>query len=221
MLQTELSRSQSTIMILTTVLILAIQQVSALQHPRPPPSLSWDVYLQPQIPVSSDSANLSFSPTAFTLIQGPTSAVLVDTPFTYSTTSTFIDWLSEKLSGKKLEYIYITHGHGDHFFGIPLLQEAFPGVEVVATAGTLAHMNEQLSQPFYDEFWNLGFPGQIPPQNLSTVQPLGRDGEFEVDGHVFKAVQVGQTDTYNSTVLHVPDLDLVVTGDAVYGECFQ
>ena len=54
-----------------------------------------------------------------------------------------------------------------------------------------------------------------------TFTVLSRNGEFWVDGHVVRAVEVGQSDTYNTTVLHVPSLDLVVTGDVVYGECFQ
>lgn len=34
-------------------------------------------------------------------------------------------------------------------------------------------------------------------------------------------VEVGQSDTYNTSVVHVPSLELVVTGDAVYGSCYQ
>ena len=36
--------------------------------------------------------------------------------------------------------------------------------------------------------------------------------------HTLRAVELGQEDTYDSTVLHVPDLDLVLGGDAVYGD---
>jgi glyoxylase-like metal-dependent hydrolase (beta-lactamase superfamily II) len=208
-------------MLLTTLsLLVSVLQVSAAHFPQPSSGLEWDVYLQSPVPVAN-TTNLSFSPTAFTLIQGPTSAVLVDTTFTYTTTATLIRWLSKKLAGRKLAYLYITHGHGDHFFGIPLIQEAFPGVKVVATPETIVHMYQQIAEPFYSRFWEQGFPGQIPPQDFSTIQPLGHEDTFTIDHHVFRAVQVGQTDTYNTTVLHVPDLDLVVAGDAVYGECFQ
>jgi glyoxylase-like metal-dependent hydrolase (beta-lactamase superfamily II) len=179
-----------------------------------------DVYLQSPVPVANTD-NLSFSLTAFMLIQGPTSAVLVDTTFTYATTATFIQWLSEKLVGKKLAYIYVAHGHGDHFFGIPLIQKAFPGLKVVVTPETIAYMYQQIAEPFYSQFWEPGFQEQIPPQGLSTIQPLGYGGTFTVDHRVFKAVPVGQTDIYNTTVLYVPDLDLVVAGDTVYREHLQ
>jgi glyoxylase-like metal-dependent hydrolase (beta-lactamase superfamily II) len=34
-------------------------------------------------------------------------------------------------------------------------------------------------------------------------------------------VEVGQADTYNSTVLSIPSLSLAITGDVVYGHCHQ
>jgi glyoxylase-like metal-dependent hydrolase (beta-lactamase superfamily II) len=42
-----------------------------------------------------------------------------------------------------------------------------------------------------------------------------------LENHVMHALEVGQGDTSNATVLHVPSLDLVVTGDVAYGNCFQ
>ena len=40
---------------------------------------------------------------------------------------------------------------------------------------------------------------------------------FDLEGHTFRAVEAGHTDTLDTTVLHVPDLHLVVAGDVVYG----
>lgn len=91
----------------------------------------------------------------------------------------------------------------------------------MATNRTIAHVNEQIAPESLVDFWGEYFPdGQIPAQT-ETIKPLPSNGEFYLEGHLLKAVEVGQSDTYNTTVLHVPDLDLVVTGDAVYGECFQ
>jgi len=50
---------------------------------------------------------------------------------------------------------------------------------------------------------------------------LAASEEFDLEGDILRSVSVDQTDTSNTTVLHVPSLDLVVTGDEVYGECFQ
>ena len=44
---------------------------------------------------------------------------------------------------------------------------------------------------------------------------------FELEGHRLVAVDVGHTDTDDTTVLHVPDLGLVVAGDAAYNGVHQ
>jgi Metallo-beta-lactamase superfamily len=44
---------------------------------------------------------------------------------------------------------------------------------------------------------------------------------FAIEGHTFRAIEVGHTDTVDTTVLHVPDIHLVVAGDAVYGDVHQ
>ena len=60
-----------------------------------------------------------------TLIYGDRDAVLVDTFLSAEQTRELVDWIAA--SGKNLTAIYVTHAHGDHFFGIGMLEERFPG----------------------------------------------------------------------------------------------
>ena len=53
------------------------------------------------------------------LIYGKRDAVLVDTFLTKEQSQKLVNWVVE--SGKNLTAIYVTHGHGDHFFGIGAL----------------------------------------------------------------------------------------------------
>jgi glyoxylase-like metal-dependent hydrolase (beta-lactamase superfamily II) len=63
--------------------------------------------------------------------------VPVDPPMTTAQAAEVGDWVAA--SGRNLRQIYVTHRHGDHWFGaIPLLQR-FPGVTVTATKGTTKH----------------------------------------------------------------------------------
>lgn len=201
-----------------SLVLLLLQTASTSQTPSSP--LNWDVYLAPAVHVNTTTGNYSFSQTAFTLIHGASTAILVDAPTTIASTNLLADWIERTIPGKKLTSVYITHGHGDHFFGIPVLQKRFPELKALATADVIAHAKLQIQPDSFDEFWGYLFPGQIAPQTQSWTE-LPSFGAFTLEGHTLKAVPVGQTDTFNTTVLHVPDLAMVVAGDTVYGEYFQ
>src|SRR5690349_5943549 len=78
-----------------------------------------------------------FSPMASTLICGDADAVLIDAGLTVDHARVLGDWIAAK--GRNLTDIFITHGHGDHWFAAGPLAERF-GARVVASAGTVAQM---------------------------------------------------------------------------------
>jgi glyoxylase-like metal-dependent hydrolase (beta-lactamase superfamily II) len=158
-----------------------------------------------------DGSPIVSSPLASTLIFGEHDAVLVDAPFTYDQIVRAGDWIEN--SGKRLTYIYATHGHGDHWYGTDLLLQRFPGAIPFATNGTIAKMREQATTG-RTQMWDVDFPGQIPPSPV-VYQPVPADG-IELEGHRLLAVEVGHTDTDDTTVLHVPSIGLVVAGDVAY-----
>ncbi|KAH8822049.1 beta-lactamase-like protein [Xylogone sp. PMI_703] len=205
---------------LFVIRILLASPTLAHTHCASSEPLQWDVYLNPPVPVNNPSGNLSWPPTAFTLIYGPRTAVIVDAPITIASSNALADWIETKIPGRRLTHNYITHGHGDHLFGSAILQQRFPGLKIVVTDRTLAHIQQQLSPSDMNGLWLPLFPsGQIANQN-ETFTTLPANKSFSIDGHVLRAIEVGQSDTYNTTVLHVPDLDMVVTGDVVWGQCY-
>ena len=77
-------------------------------------ALSYEVFVSAQSPTTGTlptGAPLQWSPLSTTLISGATDAILVDPPFTVEQTRRVGDWIER--SGKRLTYIYVTHGHGD------------------------------------------------------------------------------------------------------------
>jgi glyoxylase-like metal-dependent hydrolase (beta-lactamase superfamily II) len=155
-----------------------------------------------------------WSPTASTLIHGERDAVLVDPLMTMDESRALADWVVA--TGKNVTAIFVTHAHGDHFFGAPAVLERFPDAKVVATPGVAARMDAQRGARWFDGFWNPRFPGQISGQRV-TAEPL-TGGLLELEGEQLRAIELGHTDTDGTSALHVPSTGLVVAGDAVYGD---
>jgi glyoxylase-like metal-dependent hydrolase (beta-lactamase superfamily II) len=163
-----------------------------------------------------DGSTIVSSPVTSTLIYGAHDAVLVDPPFTREQVQRVGDWIEK--SGKTLTYIYATHGHGDHWFGTDALLQRFPTAVAYATEGTIAKMHEQATTG-RAQMWDVDFPGQIPPSPV-VYQVIPADG-FKLEGERLEAVEVGHTDTDDTTVLHVPSIGLVVAGDVAYNGVHQ
>ena len=179
--------------------------------------LQHKVFVTGQIPQSGrgplpDGSSRMWSPITSTLITGRHDAVLVDPPLTKTQAAEVGDWIAA--SGRTLRKIYITHGHGDHWFGAITLLHRFPDLSVLATEGTRKLMAAQNQPQFRADFWDQIFPGQLPTGDVD-VCVVNADG-FELEGVRLLPIEVGHTDTDATTILHVPQTGLLVAGDAVY-----
>jgi glyoxylase-like metal-dependent hydrolase (beta-lactamase superfamily II) len=188
-----------------------------LKHPRSAVGLQWDVHITPRIPIviaeqPPIGGETYFQVTAQTLIYGQRDAVLVDACMTAQQAGALAEWIAQK--NRTLTTIYITHGHGDHWFGAGTLLERFPGAKLVATPETIAVMSANASPQALDGSWKPGFPGQIP-ENLVIAAPL-EGNVIDLEGHDLVIVPLGHTDTEETTCVYVPSIGLVVAGDAAY-----
>src|SRR5229473_3452381 len=117
-----------------------------MTEPRSDALLKWDLFVTSGIPTvtpdpPSGERRRFFSPISSTLIYGKRDALLVDTFMTVDQNDVLADWI--KGSGKNLTTIYVTHGHGDHWFGIGALLERFPGARAVASPGVVNMMKRR------------------------------------------------------------------------------
>lgn len=179
--------------------------------------LSWEVFITPAIPIvtrdrPADVKQTFFQAMASTLIYGVNDAVLVDVVLTNKQVPDLADWIESK--GKNLTTIYITHGHGDHWFGVGALLERFPNAKVVAVPEVIRVMRLNASPEFLSAGWEPGFPGQIPDKFVMAEELKGN--VIDLEGHELVVVDLGHTDTDATTCLHVPSIGLVVGGDSVY-----
>ena len=183
-----------------------------------PADLTIEVYTTPGRPFASAATpegpgdDPTWSPSSATLIYGDHDAVLVDTLITYDQVDALADWIETK--GRPLSRIYITHGHGDHWLGLARLIQRFPGAIGLATAEVLA----QAADPAMAGYWEALFPGEIPGAGEKVLPQLLAAGTLDLEGNELRVIRIGQADTAQSTVLHVPSLAAAVTGDLAYNQ---
>src|SRR5258708_6211171 len=172
--------------------------------------LKWDVLVTNRQGLTRDlppgKEKWMWVPTSATLIYGERDAVLVDAFLTVEQAHAAVEWVAA--SGKNLTTIYVTHGHGDHFFGIGALLNRFPNAKAVATPDVLKVMRRQVSPEFVASFWKARYPGQIP-EHLVLPEEL-RGNVIDLEGRELVAVELGHTDTNNTTCLPVPSVGFVV-----------
>ena len=182
-------------------------------------SLGWNVYVAPPEPMPArdlapGERERSWSPISATLISGERDAVLVDALLTVGQAHDLVEWIDGH--GKNLTTVYITHGHGDHWFGLGAVLDRFPDARAFALPAVIEHMRVGSTAEFFEAFWTPRFDGKLP-EELVFPQPLeGRS--IDLEGHELVVVELGHTDTDHTSCLHVPDLGLVVAGDAAYND---
>jgi glyoxylase-like metal-dependent hydrolase (beta-lactamase superfamily II) len=168
----------------------------------------------PNIPFR-ESAGLpkgTFSPTTSVLISGPTEAVLIDAQYLKRDVEDLGDLIER--TGKKLTAIYVTHAHADHYGGAEVLQKRFPTARYVALPSVVKAIKETLESQQRD--WDNLFGdacvafAQIPaPLDATTLY---------VDGYPIEIIEVEQADINPTSIVHVPEIGVVVAGDSIYNE---
>jgi glyoxylase-like metal-dependent hydrolase (beta-lactamase superfamily II) len=183
-----------------------------------PVDLTIEVYTAPGRPFATNATPEgpgdvpTWSPSSATLIYGEHDAILVDTLITYDQVDALSDWIETK--GRRLSRIYIAHGHGDHWLGLARLIQRFPGATGLATAEVLA----QADDPGMAGYWEAIFPGEVPDAGEKVLPRLLTTDTLDLEGNELRVIRIGQADTAESTVLHVPSLTAVVTGDLAYNQ---
>jgi glyoxylase-like metal-dependent hydrolase (beta-lactamase superfamily II) len=155
----------------------------------------------------------TWPPSTSTLIGDDGDGLLVDCLIREQDARDLAAWV--KSHGCDPGYVYITHPHADHFLGLPEILAAFPEARPVALAESIPAAKEQIS-PGYIQVWGQFFPGQLTARPIAPTPLAGTT--LSVGSSTATLIPVGTTDTGHSSVVHVPGLSLVVSGDAVYNQ---
>jgi len=180
-------------------------------------SIRLDVYVSPYKPIPNalvpfwdDTKQATWPASSSSLLSGDKEAVLIDALITTEEATRLVDWIRAK--DRALTTVYITHGHGDHFFGLNTVLAAFPQAKAVALPEVVPFAQEAATT--HKRGFEAWFPNQFA-ENPMVPEPM-RGNVIDLEGHEIRAINVGQSDTAPSTVVHVPDLKAVVGGDVAY-----
>jgi glyoxylase-like metal-dependent hydrolase (beta-lactamase superfamily II) len=154
----------------------------------------------------------TFSPTTSTLLVGRSESVLIDAQYIDSDIAALGDLIEE--TGTKLTTIYVTHGHADHYLGIGTLLERFPGARALATPGVVEYIEDTLE--YQTGRWSAMF-GEAAVKPTVLPEPMA-EGVIDLEGTELRVIEVGQGDIRPSTVVQIPAIDTVVSGDVVYNQ---
>ena len=117
-------------------------------------------------------------------------------------------------TGKKLAWVWITHGHPDHYAGLEALQKAFPGVPLYARPSTTTDGPEILRK--FDAPLQKFFPGEM------TSGPVALQAytapSISVGGVELKIVDLAGGEHGTTTMLVIPSLRAALVGDVVYNK---
>ncbi|KAA8994978.1 MBL fold metallo-hydrolase [Stenotrophomonas cyclobalanopsidis] len=139
------------------------------------------------------------------LIEGRHEAILVDAQFAASDARALVEKI--RASGKQLTTIYISHGDPDYYFGLATLQDAFPQARIVATAQTVAHIEQ--TQAGKLAYWGPKMGADVPAR---IVVPQVLDGDaLLLEGQRLPLIGLDGP-TPDRTVLWVPSLRAIVGG---------
>jgi len=145
-----------------------------------------------------------------TIVAGERDAVVIDAQFTRSDARRLAERI--KALGKNLTTVYITHGHPDHYMGLNVLQEEFPGARLVTAPEVIPAIDEGKAAKVAQ--WKPLYADELPD---NPVTPTALEGDvINLEGNELRVIHLGQGDDHSSTAVSIPALSAVVAGDFVY-----
>lgn len=143
------------------------------------------------------------------LLEGPTEIGLVDAQMLVPEAEALVALLRER--NKKLAWVWITHAHPDHYAGLQVIADAFPGVPLLAHPHTAAKAPELRAK--FDAPLQKFFPGLLAP--AAPLTPHAGD-RLEVDGVEVEILVFEGGEHELSTALFVRSQAALIIADLVY-----
>ena len=138
--------------------------------------------------------------------------MLVDAQLTKTSAEQVLQEIQE--TRKPLSTIYITHEHADHFLGLQVFKEAYPGVRIIATSAVVDRINQVYREKL--EKWQKLLGSGASSQIVGIGKFDGSDIDF--DGSRIQVIKDIQGDTDQNTMLWIPGPSILIAGDVLFND---
>src|SRR6266404_186443 len=146
------------------------------------------------------------------IIEGEHEVMLVDAQLTKTSAEKVLQQIEE--TKKPLSIVYITHEHADHFLGLEVFREAYPGVRIIANSVVTDRINK-VYQEKIDKWKKILGTGATS----HTVAIEKFDGNFiEFESSKIEVLKNIQGDTDENTMLWIPGQGILIAGDVLFND---
>ena len=150
---------------------------------------------------------------ASVIVMGKTDAALIDTQWSLSNGHRVAAEVLE--TGKHLKYIYISHAHPDHYFGLGPIVEAFPEAKVIALPVVADTINKQMFGKV--DYWrNIIGPTNVPTKAVK-LEKLTKN-YFELEGQKIEIIPDVMGDLKYNTVVWIPSIKTLYGSDVLFNQ---
>jgi glyoxylase-like metal-dependent hydrolase (beta-lactamase superfamily II) len=144
------------------------------------------------------------------IIEGTQEVMLVDAQLTKTNAERLLREI--KATKKPLSIIYITHEHADHFLGLEVFKEAYPGVRIIANSSVVDRINK-IYQGKIDKWQQI--LGSGATSHVVVIEKF--DGDFiEFESSRIEVLKNIQGDTDENTMLWISGQRILIAGDVLF-----
>ena len=146
------------------------------------------------------------------IIEGEHEVMLVDAQLTKTNAERVLEVIQK--TKKPLSIIYITHEHADHFLGLEVFREAYPGVRIIANSAVVGRINKVYQEKI--DKWKKILDSGATSQVVAIEKFDGNFIEFE--GTKIEVLKNIQGDTDENTMLWIPGQGILIAGDVLFND---
>ncbi len=150
---------------------------------------------------------------ASVIVMGKNDCALIDSQWSLSNGHRVAAEILE--TSKNLKYIYVTHAHPDHYFGLGPVVEAFPKAKVIALPEVASTINKQMFGKV--DYWKPIIGPTNVPTKAVKIEPM-KDNYFELEGNRLDIIPKVMGDLKYNTVVWIPSIKTLYGSDVLFNQ---